>query len=53
MKLKEIIYYYPSFEKGGVEILLNLIKYSKNLKIRITIITSKIMKTDSNLSIYC
>ena len=53
MKLKEIIYYYPSFEKGGVEkILLNLIKYSKNLKIRMTIITSKkIMKTDSNLSI--
>tara|TARA_B100000989_G_scaffold194242_1_gene146567 strand:+ start:2399 stop:3496 length:1098 start_codon:yes stop_codon:yes gene_type:complete len=53
MKLKEIIYYYPSFEKGGVEkILLNLIKYSKNLKIRMTIITSKkIMKTNSNLSI--
>ena len=53
MKLKEIIYYYPSFEKGGVEkILLNLIKYSKNLKIRMTIITSKkIMKTDTNLSI--
>ena len=53
MKLKEIIYYYPSFEKGGVEkILLNLIKYSKNLKIRVTIITSKkIMKADTNLSI--
>ena len=37
MKLKKIILFYPSFEKGGVEnILVNFIKFllrNKNLKL--------------------
>jgi len=45
MKFKEIIFFYPSFEKGGVEkILIILIKYFLKKKIKITLISSKINK---------
>ena len=42
MKLKTIIIYYPSFEKGGVEnILINISKFFIKSKINIILITSK------------
>ena len=41
MKLKKIIIFYPSFERGGVEIiLLNLIKFFLKKKIKITLISN-------------
>jgi hypothetical protein len=41
MNLKKIIFYHPSFEKGGVEkILVNLIKYSIKKKIKVQFISS-------------
>ena len=41
MKLKKIIIFYPSFERGGVEIvLINLIKYILKKKIIIDLVTS-------------
>ena len=43
--LKKIIIFYPSFERGGVEIiLLNLIKFFLKKKIEIVLITSNIKK---------
>ena len=43
--LKKIIIFYPSFERGGVEIiLLNLIKFFLKKKIEIVLITSSIKK---------
>ena len=43
MKVKKLIIFYPSFERGGVEIILvNLIKYFLKKKIQIVLITSKI-----------
>ena len=42
MKIKNIIIYYPSFERGGVEkILVNLIDYLVKKKIFISLITIK------------
>lgn len=41
MKLKKIIIFYPSFERGGVEIiLLNLIRFFLKKKIKITLISN-------------
>ena len=41
MNLKKIIFYHPSFEKGGVEkILVNLIEYSIKQKIKVQLISS-------------
>ena len=41
MKLKTIIIYYPSFEKGGVEnILINISKFFIKSKVNIILITS-------------
>ncbi len=41
MKLKRIVIFYPSFEKGGVEkILINLIKYFINQRIFVSIIST-------------
>ena len=43
MKVKKLIIFYPSFERGGVEIILvNLIKYFLKKKIQIVLITSKL-----------
>ena len=43
--LKKIIIFYPSFERGGVEIiLLNLINFFLKKKIKIVLITSNIKK---------
>ena len=43
--LKKIIIFYPSFERGGVEIiLLNLINFFLKKKIEIVLITSNIKK---------
>ena len=43
--LKKIIIFYPSFERGGVEIiLLNLIKFFLKKKIEIILISSSIKK---------
>jgi glycosyltransferase involved in cell wall biosynthesis len=43
--LKKIIIFYPSFERGGVEIiLLNLIKFFLKKKIEIVLITSNLKK---------
>ena len=43
--LKKIIIFYPSFERGGVEIiLLNLIKFFLKKKIEIVLITSNVKK---------
>ena len=53
MKLKTIIIYYPSFEKGGVEnILINISKFFIKSKVNIILITSKkIIKNNNILSI--
>ena len=41
MNLKKIIFYHPSFEKGGVEkILINLIEFSIKQKIKVQLISS-------------
>ena len=41
MKLKRIIIFYPSFERGGVEtILLNLINFFLKKKIKIILISN-------------
>jgi glycosyltransferase involved in cell wall biosynthesis len=43
MKVKKLIIFYPSFERGGVEIILvNLIKYFLKKKIQVVLITSSI-----------
>ena len=50
MKLKTIIIYYPSFEKGGVEnILINISKFFIKSKINIILITSKIIKNNKHV----
>ena len=42
MKLKNLIIYYPSFEKGGVEkIIKNLILYFETKKINVYLISEK------------
>lgn len=42
MKIKNIVIYYPSFEKGGVEkIIINLIDYFSKKNINIYLITTK------------
>ena len=42
MKIKNIIIYYPSFERGGVEkILVNLVDYFVKKKINVNLITIK------------
>ena len=49
MKLKKIVIFYPSFERGGVErILINLINFFLKKKYLITLITSNF---DKNLII--
>ena len=41
MKLKKIILFYPSFEKGGVEnILVNFIKFLLRKKLKVVLISS-------------
>jgi len=41
MQLNEIIFYYPSYEKGGVEnIIKNLLKYAIGSKIKFHLISS-------------
>lgn len=48
MKLQKIIFYHPSFEKGGVEkILINLIKFSISKKIKVQLISSNSKLKDS------
>lgn len=48
-KFKKIILFYPSFERGGVEIVLvNLIKFFLKKKIKITIISSNFSKKNIN-----
>ena len=43
MKLKHIILYYPSMERGGVEVnLKHLIKYFTEKKIKVSLISSKL-----------
>lgn len=43
--LKKIVIFYPSFERGGVEvILLNLIKFFLKKKIEVVLVTSNIKK---------
>ena len=43
--LKKIIVFYPSFERGGVEIvLINLINFFLKQKIEIVLITSNFKK---------
>ena len=40
MKLKNLIIYYPSFEKGGVEkIIINLVSYFESEKINVYLIS--------------
>ena len=46
MKLKKIIIFYPSFERGGVElILINLIKYFLKKKIKIALFSANSKET--------
>ena len=41
MKLKKIIIFYPSFERGGVEIILmNLINHFLKKKVKIVLISN-------------
>ena len=41
--MKNIIIFYPSFERGGVtKILLNLLKYFSKKKINVYLITNKL-----------
>ncbi len=55
MKIKNLIIFYPSFERGGVEkIIINLINYFSKFKLRIYLITEKNnnlkgLKTKKNL----
>jgi hypothetical protein len=49
MKLKKIIIFYPSFERGGVEIiLLNFIKYLLKKNIKIILIANTIADNFKN-----
>ena len=42
MKLKKIIIFYPSFERGGVEIVLvNFVRYLLKKNIKIILIASR------------
>ena len=54
MKLKKIILYYPSFERGGVEnILINISNFFLKKKVKLDIVTSqKIIKKNNNLKYY-
>ena len=43
MKLTHVILYYPSMEKGGIEVnIRHLVKYLTNKGIKITLISNKI-----------
>ena len=47
MKLKKIIIFYPSFERGGVEInLINLINYFSKKNIKIDLISNNVHKNE-------
>ena len=48
MKLKKIIIFYPSFERGGVEIILmNLINHFLKKKVKIVLISNAPKKKTS------
>ena len=52
MKIKHLIVYYPSMERGGIENNLHiLINYFTNKNIKVTLISSKFIKKDSSLKI--
>ena len=51
--MKNIIIFYPSFERGGVtKILLNLLKYFSKKKINVYLITNKLRGDLKNKKIY-
>ena len=51
MKFQEIIFFYPSFEKGGVEnIIKNLIEHSLKMKIKVHLVSSETIFKKKNLS---
>jgi glycosyltransferase involved in cell wall biosynthesis len=51
MKFQEIIFFYPSFEKGGVEnIIKNLIQHSLKLKIKIHLVSTRTIVNKKKLS---
>lgn len=53
MKFQEIIFFYPSFEKGGVEnIIKNLIEHCLKMKIRIHLVCSEPIFDKKKLSNY-
>ena len=53
MKFQEIIFFYPSFEKGGVEnIIKNLIEHCLKMKIKINLVCSETITDKKKLSYY-
>ncbi len=51
MKYKNVIFFYPSFEKGGVEkILVNLVRFFLIKNLNVTLISSKLNQKISHLN---